>query len=168
MTAGRWAGVAVLLVGAGLAVVAWPRSDARPLGGEALPAPASSASAATAPVPATGSVPPPLVPASSLVAPPAPPPPPPPAPSPGDGRSEGRLLSDLENLTERLKTTRQFSPEWWDTKYDQIELQADLGKTAVVRSLLENLRLLVPDLGGEEGRGRWEALAARVGLDTRR
>jgi tetratricopeptide (TPR) repeat protein len=85
-----------------------------------------------------------------------------------------KLFSDL------LKRTRQYTPEWWDSKYWQIEIQLRMVKTLqtkgkkkasqrkleIVKGLLENLRLLTPQLGGPEAAKRFAALADTCGLTT--
>lgn len=95
--------------------------------------------------------------------------------------SKADKLDDALGLfTDLLKRTRQYTPEWWDFKYWQVEIQlrmvqslqdkgkkkAAQGKLDVVKGLLENLRLLTPQLGGPETAKLFAALAERCGLTT--
>lgn len=75
-----------------------------------------------------------------------------------------QLEKALDLFTKLATKGKQFSPEWWEAKYWQIEIQFRMGKKDVVKSLLENLRLLTPDLGGEEMAKRMTELAKRAGL----
>lgn len=71
----------------------------------------------------------------------------------------------LQRWTTTAKSTKRYSKAWWEAKHGQFEAMHRLGKTQVVRDSLENLRLLIPTLGGAESAARFEDLAAAVGLD---
>jgi hypothetical protein len=91
-----------------------------------------------------------------------------------------KLDDALGLFTDLIKRTRQYTPDWWDFKYWQIEIQlrmvaslqdkgkkkASQSKLEVVKGLLENLRLLTPQLGGAESAKRFKELASKSGLTT--
>ena len=82
----------------------------------------------------------------------------------------------------RTKNSRPCSDAWWAAKLAVIEIQyrqhlqlktqgrstPAAKKLKLVRGLLENLRLVTPQLGGPKFAPRFAALARKVGLKTGR
>jgi len=67
----------------------------------------------------------------------------------------GKRLATARALCGKLiRFRRNFAPEWWQAKEWQLQVMFDQGEYRMVEDLIENLRLLAPQLGNAEMRER--------------
>ncbi|MHC5022057.1 MAG: hypothetical protein ACYTGX_18515, partial [Planctomycetota bacterium] len=76
-------------------------------------------------------------------------------------KTRATRLADARKLCGQLvRVRRQFTPGWWQAKEWQLEVMYLQGEYAMVRDLIENLKLVAPQLGNGAMRERLLALHA--------